>query len=116
MSRPIKFRAWDGEKMIYPDGEKYVIRFDGVIGCFNGETYDTVDWPIMQMIDWKDIYGNQLWEGDIITYDLEKAFGNPKRHNLRRSIKIYSTGAIGAWDTNIRKIGNIYENPTLISL
>jgi len=118
MKRELRFRAWDGKQMHYPKEHTYVVRFDGVVGQFHEKmkSYTSVDWEIMQMIDWKDVAGKQIWEGDIIRYDLEPdaSKGYPARYNLTRVVKVFATGAIGGWDTNIRVIGNIYETPTLI--
>jgi uncharacterized phage protein (TIGR01671 family) len=69
--REFKFRAWDpvNQVMHYFDAdndEKFVLQFGGKIGEFNGETYDTRDWVLMQFTDLKDKNGKDIYEGDIV--------------------------------------------------
>lgn len=75
--KEIRFRIFDGEKMIYPTGQDYVIRFDGVVGKFNGKTYDTVDDPkVMQFTGQSDITGKDIYAGDILRTTDEGEFGD----------------------------------------
>ena len=126
MSREIKFRAWDSwnEAMHYPAGEKFVLQFDGTIGHFNGKTYDTVEWVLMQFTGLKDKNGDEIYEGDIIKFKVE--FEDQEYDN---GIVRWSPG--GYWTSQIENdleellseelndlegeiIGNVHQNPELI--
>lgn len=78
MNREIKFRAWNGfdKSMIYPDGHKYVIQFDGTIGEFNEslQKYETVDWTLQQFIGLKDKRKRDLRGGCIKAFRWRRCF------------------------------------------
>lgn len=124
MSRQIRFRAWDIErrKMVYKFADRgwakdcYRLLYDsGKMIC--GNYLDNGDWnepELMQFVNWIDKKKKEIWEGDIITYDLMEGLGQPEKRGLKRVVKMRATGAIGGWDSNIQVIGNIYETPDLL--
>ena len=115
--REIKFRAWDGEELIYPNTKMFG-------GTSNGDLLR--DWPstIMQFTGLSDKSGKEIYEGDIV----ETVYTNHKKHKgaiyfqptrlnwsvehspfANQDLFVYSRP-----DCSIEIIGNIYENPELI--
>ena len=111
MSRPIKFRAWNGTEMT----TDFVLRADGTTNR------DTAHYDFCQYTGLKDKNGVEIYEGDIIEGE-------------DRIVEVY-WNEIGIWDCNWIKytqkmpstkglpkyqwkysevIGNIYENPELL--
>ena len=131
--REIKFRAWDGEKMIYDVG----------IANNRAVDYDREDvwfWhepekEIMQYTGLKDKHGKEIYEGDILYgqtgYDLSKLsveYHAPK-WMLRHARKSERKGEASLVDINsgnacnfesfyrlelLGIIGNIHANPELL--
>lgn len=131
MKREYKFRAWDGAKMHYnvvPWQWDFVISTmshkcvrstgTGILGS-GGDTA-VMEVPairfkvLMQFTGQRDKTGKEVYEDDIIVYDLAEGLGEPAKCGLVRVVKITGLGAFGPWDTNICVIGNIHQNPDLI--
>lgn len=140
MKREIKFRIWNGEKMIYKSDHReyddyFWLELDGT---FHGHTrtgdewfnefydeFNKINYELMQFTGLKDKNGKEIYEGDIILlpetnqkgiiewYEKESRFcvkGNDKKGNEKRGELIKSF----MQDLTI-VVGNIYENPDLIN-
>ena len=112
--REIKFRAWDGEKMV---------------DCWTA-AYHTSEWPVnaifektyghtyMQYTGLKDKNGVEIYEGDIIRYLGYEVKGGKQVHPERQLaigndwIKdCYLLKNISEQKRSLEVIGNIYETP-----
>ena len=143
MSREIKFRAWDGVKMI-PD----FIEVDED-GHFIANTSDSDVYKPMQYTGLKDKNGKEIYEGDVVLangiesvldYDFSEArkFVSPTIRDLRHfeftrsAYKVYWQNNFSQFsfmslshpkhsiDSDVGKrdievIGNIYESPELLT-
>lgn len=117
MTRQIKFRCWDGEKMRIGD-EGFNHDTCKMLGSAYG-----VGWPIMQYTGLLDSKGKEIWEGDICkVHDFEVEI---------TEIRWYEEGAgfaglnrnmdnklgnpwVGISPNHFEIIGNIYEHPHLL--
>ena len=133
MNRPIKFRAWDGKKMvrnfhISPDGvmltEATGMKYDGL-----HETNST----IMQFCGLLDKNGKEIYEGDVLRVQDKESTGYDEQIGEVEWWPETSPGYIWGYrilwnngtgqslnviltDTaSIEVIGNIYENPELLA-
>jgi len=135
MRRQIKFRIWDGENMFFPDDNSRVVLEYNKISGWNlrpnvvdknseyicGDSQSKKDFKMMQLVNYKDKQGTEVYEGDIIElppFDDEKRLGNV---NYRTDISSFVVDEGGGWDSieliqNGIIIGNIYENPNLLKI
>lgn len=128
MNRAIKFRIWDAPNlwMYEVDGfdQRFVIQLGGIVGRFNGKTYDTVtdSCVLMQFTGLTDKNGKEIYEGDIVCV----------RNNQNGFFQVVFVNAyVGGWvlkhdddhyllslgarkQDEIEVIGNIHEHPDLI--
>ena len=124
--KQLQFRAWDKEKKQYfyhnnNFDERMVLQLNGVLGLFNGKTYDTVTdrFVLEQYTGLKDKDGKKIFEGDILEmtnvgwkYTLVKfylgifAFYTEETSFLYPMVRCY-------WEEG-RVIGNIHDNPELL--
>ena len=121
MNRNIKFRAWDGKKMIqvnqldlYNKKDVYYRINDYIDSQFE-------KWPLMQFTGLTDKKGKEIYEGDIVKqygnynqpYNMEVIFAEGRFIPL---VKVeYGYNAIDKFNNNyFEVIGNIFENPEFL--
>lgn len=124
--REIKFRAWNGKKMIYRglhDKNWYYTPKNDENGCHWAFPADQSDalFKIMEYTGLKDKNGKEIYEGDIINIgdkdeicSIEKTFIEYEGGSF---IIKYLGFKYSLWnfDSNdIEIVGNIYENPELL--
>ena len=121
--REIKFRAWDIESKIMCDWDGMQDWWEDVgyhDNMFSGNHYVP-----MQYTGIKDMYGKEIYEGDIIQYKVPfkggqyihyilVKWGKVEFSFLKKTLinKIHRTTYQGL-ERYGKVIGNIYENPTL---
>lgn len=131
MNRIIKFRTWSGKEMIMLNlfqvehyKEDFVLRDQSESGGWIDDTLTEPYWPIMQFTGLLDKNGKEIYEGDVFilkkdipiyrvvkydTYNCNYIATNPDYENI----------PVGKWIletyNEFEVIGNIYENPELIS-
>ena len=126
-NREIKFRAWDKENKIMID---HFYLFDDIFTS-NGQLamYSRKeDWVIMQYTGLNDRNGVEIYEGDILNFDIQDHNGNDNIYTLpveyyvdtfmcfdKDTDAYFSIGEIKANDEELEVIGNIYENPELLT-
>ena len=129
--REIKFRAWDGELMHNVDELHFPVGGMHWFGPGVGKGWAR-ECPVMQYTGLKDKNGVEIYEGDVIQYIETRSCKCPKceneqytilnqgevvivegmtKHNFIPNGEFYTLDDSWQWEV----IGNIYENPGLIS-
>ena len=116
--REIKFRAWDGKSMFY-EMCMDVDLGDGEIFKVNFHTWP--EYKFMQYTGLKDKNDKEIYEGDICKGGALKCSGG---YSIFADVAtvIYESGmfklgsiSLSSFNNKTEVIGNIYENPELLS-
>lgn len=124
MSREIKFRAWDTdyEKMLEVASINYCNNAPTLIECISKEDSDfylleNLDRiVIMQYTGLKDKNDNEVYEGDIVNVWWNNGHNYPIKSQVEyREGCFYAGYMLNLCKDMLEVIGNIYENPELLS-
>jgi len=115
MTKEIKFRIW--QNVTQP-----VMAYFGIKEISEGvDLEDKKDWKVMQFTGLLDKNGKEIYEGDVIEWyrllmdckSVEKVGQVMKFHTRKMTAQF--TGVSGEHWRTVEVIGNIYENPELLS-
>lgn len=135
--REIKFRAWIASEMYYSDNaERFNLEWldmpwgrDFQVGV-PGTTANNADDYLMQYTGLKDKNGVEIWEKDIMQFPYIDPLGgvHESKDVSERYIVGFNDGCFGCYDkernkfytldnahTGIEVIGNIHDNPELLT-
>ena len=113
MTRQIKFRAWNTEVKKMTDNFHLSDKFTPAL-------QDTVDWKHLEIMQFTGLLGKlgvEIYEGDVVEYNTGNFGGMATVLYIPTGFFLENTGfLLGDNDlVSLRVIGNIYENPELIS-
>lgn len=127
----IKFRAWDKNTNDMVSVKTIDLERDGSIGCivdYSGINLDVSECVLMQSTGLKDNNGVEIFEGDIAETRQSDLSNTPfemvggvvnydSDYGMFKLVRKYGSKfhPFTIWLTNVEVIGNIYENPELLS-
>ena len=127
MNRIIKFRAWDGAKIVNITELRFFQEDRIPFGQYQNEGEEIyrglgqygVDYPLMQFTGLTDKNGKEIYEGDICKIPSQWFHNTPEDHVYEIEFYNGSFGKFNDGDWTVEPedhevIGNIYENPELL--
>ena len=121
--REIKFRAWDGNRIVnnfvlHADGKfESTIRNMDIPNASDVSVSVLIDPIVMQYTGLKDKNGVEIYEGDLLDFDIDE-WGMDFKPEVVTMEKLIDWDLCGTLSdiSNFRAIiGNIYENPELLN-
>lgn len=124
-NREIKFRVWDGKKIIYTDAPRRVMNDSGghpyLPFYLHQHTFDNKNIVIEQFTGLKDSKGKDIYRGDILKASYEARYKGDEPIKIQATVHFHhSYWAVGGYkmfifdDDKLEVIGNIHENPELL--
>jgi len=115
MNRTIKFRAWDKDKKRFWSQEE-MTKIGGFYYCYGVEP-EPDEFDLMQFTGLLDAKGKEIYEGDIVDGTLDVGMENGCTEDFRAPVVWSDMGYwdIGAPASEVEIIGNIHENPELLT-
>jgi hypothetical protein len=111
--REIKFRAWDKSKQMWE--RNFSISNNGSFLRL-GIGQKSEFWEVMQYTGLKDKNGKEIYEGDVVTYHCGSDKQTEPMVVAIPDVYISSNDSDGYMRTHSYEvIGNIYENPELVT-
>lgn len=131
MNREIKFKAWNGDRMLYFENGDFFLKPNGKIEVpsSTGHEFYERDYPVMQFTGLKDKEGNEIYEGDVVKRQYGVGIKGVVQYGSflvtkdNWGVEHWATGwhlnyEDGSGSTPITNeytiIGNIHENPELL--
>ena len=116
--REIKFRVWDSILKEWRNSSQLVLRPDGK--ATDGSI--SIKEPVQQFTGLKDSKGNEIYEGDIISY-LQHLFNTSPDNYPVKTKEVKWKNMQGCWnvyesqagESDLEVIGNIFENSELLN-
>ena len=118
--REIKFRAWDKENGMQYIDDLYWFEEEGIHEVVDGKPDSAYyDYTITQYTGLKDRTGREIYEGDIVRFNLNFHNTQPENNKWVSFPVVYESGCFIVGGLNVvaarhyggEVIGNIYENP-----
>lgn len=126
--KEIKFRVWNGKKMLEWDTDIAAYHSNGIVALMSGGMAfpGRGDSALMQFTGLRDKNGREIYEGDIISYEMHtryllNSFTSPVEWDA--SLACYRAGDVvfarsdePEYDIfpHMEVVGNIYEHPHLL--
>ena len=115
--RTIKFRAWNGTKMLLSENADFYLMPNNKVqipSSTGHEFYDR-DYPIMQFTGLLDKNGKEIYEGDVVEFiDCDGRCSNCVVEFKDGGFYPFAPDYV-PWSI-VEVIGNIYENPELLEM
>lgn len=103
--KEIKFRAWDGEKMIFFD-------FNTRIKLILSDLY--AEGKVMQYTDCKDKNGKEIYDGDIVKCEANDYWMIQFDKDMGLDIEYAVGWAFPSHPEDVEVVGNYFETPELV--
>lgn len=121
MNREIKFRAWAKNKEMWLwdeiDHKLFIVKNGHIVKC-SIEDFISEDYILMQFTGLKDKNEKEIYEGDVVRFNFE---GEEKQSQVYVDEdawsfkgKYYYGDIMVSWE-DVEVVGNIYENPELLT-